>query len=93
MRSFPRDSRSALRKAQTGSTHAATIKAGAVGIHVKVKPTFEKMADLMGVARPSLSRELSRMKVESLIDIEGRTIIIENLEALRHIRGLIDRLR
>ncbi len=56
-------------------------------VRVKVEPTFEKMADLMGVARPSLSRELSRMREEGLIDIEGRTIILQSLEALRRVRS------
>lgn len=56
-------------------------------IRIKAEPTFEKIADLMGVARPSLSRELSRMKQEGLIDIEGRNIFIKNVESLRRLRG------
>lgn len=62
-------------------------------LRVKAEPTFEKIADLMGVARPSLSRELSRMKKEGLLDIEGKTIEIKNLEALKQIRHSKTRLR
>jgi len=62
-------------------------------LRVKAEPTFEKIADLMGVARPSLSRELSRMKQEGLLDIEGKTIVIKNLKALKQIRHSKTRLR
>jgi CRP-like cAMP-binding protein len=55
-------------------------------LRVKAEPTFEKIADLMGVARPSLSRELSRMKKEGLLEIKGKTIEIKNLDALKEIR-------
>lgn len=56
-------------------------------ISIRVEPSFEKMADLMGVARPSLSRELSHMRSDGLIDMEGRTIILEDIEALKNIRN------
>ena len=51
-----------------------------------VEPSFEKMADLMGVERPSLSRELSHMRDDGLIEIEGRTIYLKNYEVLKRIR-------
>ncbi len=54
---------------------------------VRVEPSFQKMADLMGVERPSLSRELSRMRMEGLIDVERRIIHLKNIEALRQIRS------
>lgn len=54
---------------------------------IRVDPSFEKMADIMGVARPSLSRELSHMRSDGLIEIEGRTIILKNIEALKNIRN------
>lgn len=56
-------------------------------VSIRVEPSFEKMADLMGVARPSLSRELSHMRSDGLIDMEGRTIILEDIEALKNIRN------
>ncbi|MCX8013635.1 MAG: Crp/Fnr family transcriptional regulator [Rectinema sp.] len=55
-------------------------------ITVKVEPSFEKLADLMGVARPSLSRELSHMRKEGLIGIQGRTITIPDIELLKALR-------
>lgn len=45
----------------------------------------ERMADYLGVARPSLSRELSNMQNEGLIVIEKRQIHIKNLSALQEI--------
>ncbi len=43
----------------------------------------EKMAELLGAARPSLSRELSRMADEGLILIDGRRVRILQPEELQ----------
>ncbi|MDP4089734.1 MAG: Crp/Fnr family transcriptional regulator [Bacillota bacterium] len=40
------------------------------------------LADKMGVQRPSLSRELIKMKEEGIIDYDKDTIIIRDLEAI-----------
>jgi len=40
------------------------------------------MSDLMGIQRPSLSRELIKMKEDGLIDYDGDTFKIVDLEAL-----------
>lgn len=53
---------------------------------VRIEPSFEKLADMMGVARPSLSRELSRMRKEGLIQVSGRTLTIPDIEALKSVR-------
>ena len=45
----------------------------------------EKMADYLGVARPSLSRELSNMQAEGMISLEKRQIRIVDLSALQEI--------
>ncbi len=45
--------------------------------------TREKMAELLSVARPSLSRELSKMVDESLIDLDGRKVRILEPEELQ----------
>ena len=42
----------------------------------------EQMADYLGVARPSLSRELANMQNEDLIDIKGQIVEVLNVEAL-----------
>ena len=45
----------------------------------------EEMAQLMGVARPSLSREVSSLVKAGLIDARGRTVTIQNREGLLRI--------
>lgn len=42
-----------------------------------------EMADFLNVARPSLSRELGKMKAEGLIDFHGASVKIIDAEALR----------
>lgn len=42
----------------------------------------EELADFLGVTRPSLSRELSKMAQEGLIDISGRMIRVLDSEQL-----------
>lgn len=42
----------------------------------------KELADKMGVQRPSLSRELIKMKEEGLIDYDKDTILIKNIEAI-----------
>ena len=42
----------------------------------------EQMADFLGVARPSLSRELAAMRDEGLIDMDGRKISVPDAAAL-----------
>lgn|GEM_PF-501699 len=81
------------RSTGAGQGIGASTGPGRRAVRVKVEPTFEKMADLMGVARPSLSRELSRMKDDGLIEIEGRVIEIPSLNALRRVRSSKNRLR
>ena len=42
-----------------------------------------ELADFLNVARPSLSRELGKMKAEGLIDFHGASVKIMDVEALR----------
>lgn len=53
-----------------------------------VNPTMnrEELSDYLGVARPSLSRELMRMQEDGLISIEGKFFRINNRSALEKIR-------
>jgi CRP-like cAMP-binding protein len=44
----------------------------------------EELADFFNVARPSISRELVKMKDEGLIDFHKSTFKITNLEAIRN---------
>ena len=43
----------------------------------------ERMAEYLNVARPSLSRELIRMKEDGLIELENKSIYIADREALK----------
>ena len=49
-------------------------------IHTAV--SREKMAEQFAITRPSLSRELSKMKREGLIDLHRDAITIKNLTSL-----------
>ncbi|WP_243122214.1 Crp/Fnr family transcriptional regulator [Clostridium thermarum] len=51
-------------------------------VQVKLGMSKREWADKMGVQRPSLSRELIKMKDEGIIDYDKDTIIILDLEAL-----------
>jgi len=41
------------------------------------------LANLFGVARPSLSRTITEMQQENIIEIENKIVKIKNLPALR----------
>ncbi len=47
--------------------------------------TRENLADFFGVARPSLSRELSRMSEAGIIDIDGKKIKLLKKTALKYL--------
>ncbi len=47
----------------------------------------EQQADFLGVARPSLSRELMRMQKDGLIEVERRMIKVKNKEAVEMLYG------
>lgn len=51
-------------------------------VKISLPMTKKDLADNLGVQRPSLSRELIKMKEEELIDYDKDIIIIKNLEAL-----------
>jgi len=45
--------------------------------------TQTQLADLFGVARPSLSRAIGELSQESIIRMEGKKIVLLNIEALQ----------
>lgn len=49
---------------------------------LKVNYTRKELADQFGIPRPSLSRELVKMKKEGMIDFHRNTITIRNLQSL-----------
>jgi len=52
---------------------------------IPVNLSRQKMAEQFGITRPSLSRELSRMKREGFIDLDKHTIIIKDLSGLENL--------
>ena len=56
--------------------------------NIKLNITKEKLSEILGVTRPSLSRELINMKDDGLIDYNRSHIMILDLEAIENI--LID---
>ncbi|TCT16814.1 CRP-like cAMP-binding protein [Natranaerovirga pectinivora] len=51
-------------------------------IYLNIKITRSEWAELLGIPRPSLSRELVKMKDDGLIDFDKSTIRLMNLDAL-----------
>lgn len=47
--------------------------------------TREAFADYLGVARPSLSRELMKMKKEGMLTLDGKKIIVDDIEKLMQV--------
>ena len=50
--------------------------------NVELRMNREQLADFLGVARPSLSRELMRMQADGLIQVSKKNIAIRNRQAL-----------
>ena len=49
---------------------------------IKVSLSRKEMARYMGIQRPSLSRELSKMREEEIIEFDREVIIIKDMSAL-----------
>lgn len=49
---------------------------------IKLTITKQSLADSFGVQRPSLSRELSNMKADKLIDYDRKTIKILDFDGI-----------
>ncbi len=57
---------------------------------VELPYTREKLAEMFGVERPSLSRELSRMDEEGIISLDGKRVTVPRIEDLEEILDLFD---
>jgi len=53
--------------------------------NIKVPLSRLEMAEHMGIQRPSLSRELSRMREEGIIEFDKEFIVVKDLETLNNI--------
>ena len=49
---------------------------------IKVSLSRKEMAEHMGIQRPSLSRELIKMRKEGIIEFDKKVIVIKDMEAL-----------
>ncbi len=54
---------------------------------IRLEATRERFAELFGVARPSLSRELGALRRLGILDFSGREILLKDPAALRRIRN------
>lgn len=52
-------------------------------LHLTIAPSRDELALLLGMPRPSLSRELAAMKADGLIDYDRKKIFILNFSALQ----------
>ena len=66
-----------LRLAQGGGT---TTKQG---VRVKLTTTHQDLASELGTVRELVSRNLSRLQAEGLLEVDGRTIIVKDLSGLK----------
>jgi CRP-like cAMP-binding protein len=49
---------------------------------IELKMNREQLADFLGVARPSLSRELMRMQTDGLIEVSKKRIVVKDREGI-----------
>lgn len=53
------------------------------GIVVTLPPNNQELAARVGTVRELISRNLSQLQAEDLVEMEGRRVIIRNLKALK----------
>jgi len=54
-------------------------------LHLSITPSRNELALLLGMPRPSLSRELAAMKADGLIDYDRKSISIRQISALQNL--------
>jgi CRP/FNR family transcriptional regulator, cyclic AMP receptor protein len=62
-------------------------KGSTQGMRIELKTTHQDLASELGTVRELVSRNLSRLQAEGLLEIEGRTIIIRDLPGLKRERA------
>jgi CRP-like cAMP-binding protein len=53
------------------------------GVRVELTATHQDLAAELGTVRELVSRNLSRLQAEGLLEVDGRTIIVRDLPALK----------
>ncbi len=66
-----------MRLAQTGGTPSKE------GIRVELTKTHQDLAAELGTVRELVSRNLSRLQAEGLLEVDGRKIIVKDLAGLK----------
>jgi CRP-like cAMP-binding protein len=66
-----------LRLTQTGGTPSKE------GVRVELTMTHQDLAAELGTVREIVSRNLSRLQAEGLLEVDGRNIIVKDLAALK----------
>src|ERR1017187_3192771 len=54
------------------------------GVHVELTKTHQDLAAELGTVRELVSRNLSRLQAEGFLEVDGRRIVVKNIEGLRH---------
>ena len=62
---------------------ASQVEEEPQGIVVTLPTNNQELAAQVGTVRELISRNLSQLQAEDLIEMEGRTLIIRNLKALK----------
>lgn len=63
-------------------------KAPAKAVRVELRTTHQELASELGTVRELVSRNLSRLQAEGLLEVNGRTIIIRDLPGLKREHAL-----
>jgi CRP/FNR family transcriptional regulator len=54
------------------------------GVQVELTKTHQDLAAELGTVRELVSRNLSRLQAEGFLDVEGRRIVVKDLDGLKH---------
>jgi CRP/FNR family transcriptional regulator len=57
-------------------------KRSAAGVEIMLPASNQELASHIGTVRELVSRNLSRLQAEGMLQIDGRTVTISNLKAL-----------
>lgn len=56
-------------------------------MQIRLNVSKKELAEKLGVQRPSLSRELNKMREDGLITFDAKSITIQNMEALKNLQA------
>ena len=53
------------------------------GLHLELTKSHQDLAADLGTVRELVSRNLSRLQAEDFLEVEGRSIVVKDLEGLK----------